>query len=270
VQAVPAVIDKRYLHADGHVVWVKASIAVIRSPDGHPLYAVTQVDNITDRRAETERLSAKAWQDPLTGMGNRLLFDERMAQAVTRAVHTRRPLGVIFCDLDRFKTVNDTYGHAAGDTVLRAVATRIRDTVRAGDTVARLGGDEFAVLCEDLETPAGCEPVIERLQTTLNQPDPPAQRHRDPDPLQPRARHRDRQRRRHRHRPPAARGGHRDVPEQERHRAQEHRQPCVAGSAWPILTYDLSPHLGNSRVTGGQAGVCGQVPSGWGMRCRRG
>jgi diguanylate cyclase (GGDEF)-like protein/PAS domain S-box-containing protein len=165
-----AEIEKRYLHADGHVIWVKVSIAVIDAPDGRPTYAVSQFENITERRAETERLSAMALQDPLTGLGNRLLFDDRMAQAAARAARTHRPVGVIFCDLDLFKVVNDTHGHAAGDAVLRAVAARIRDTVRPADTVARLGGDEFAVLCEDLDSPGGCEHVSDRLQGALDQP----------------------------------------------------------------------------------------------------
>jgi diguanylate cyclase (GGDEF)-like protein/PAS domain S-box-containing protein len=160
----------RCLHADGHAVWVEMSTNVIRDVDDRPKYAVTQIDDVTDRRAETERLNALALQDPLTGLANRLLLNDRLAQAIIRTSRSFRTLAVLMCDLDGFKPVNDTYGHAAGDAVLKEVATRIRAAVRPADTVARVGGDEFVVLCEDMEAPHSPAAIVQRINESLVEP----------------------------------------------------------------------------------------------------
>ena len=91
-----------------------------------------------------------ALSDPLTGLANRLLFQDRLAHAVHRAERHDRTLAVVYCDLDGFKPVNDEFGHSIGDEVLRSVARRLQEATRPSDTIARLGGDEFAVICEDL------------------------------------------------------------------------------------------------------------------------
>ncbi len=162
--------EKRYLHADGHTVWVAINLAVLRDPQEQPVYAVVQVEDITVRRAETERLSALALRDPLTGLANRVLLTDRIRQAVARSARNMHPVSVLFCDLDGFKSINDTYGHAAGDDVLRQVATAIRSAVRPSDTVARLGGDEFVVLCEDLHDAGDARIIANRINDTLRRP----------------------------------------------------------------------------------------------------
>jgi diguanylate cyclase (GGDEF)-like protein/PAS domain S-box-containing protein len=162
--------EKRCLHADGHLLWVEMHATAIDDEVGAYHYAVAQVDDITDRRAESERLSALALQDPLTGLGNRSLLTDRLAQALTRTARSCRPVAVLMCDLDGFKPVNDTYGHAAGDLVLRQVAARLRDVVRASDTVARIGGDEFVILCEDLDHHDTAELVARRIEQCLDAP----------------------------------------------------------------------------------------------------
>jgi diguanylate cyclase (GGDEF)-like protein/PAS domain S-box-containing protein len=162
--------QKRALHADGHLLWVELHTSAIDDAVGACHYAVTQVDDVTDRRAETERLSALALQDPLTGLANRSLLADRLDQALTRTARTYRPVAVLMCDLDGFKPVNDTYGHAAGDEILREVAGRLREVVRASDTVARTGGDEFVVLCEDLDQEVTAEVVGRRIRVRLRDP----------------------------------------------------------------------------------------------------
>ncbi|WP_345713516.1 PAS domain S-box protein, partial [Kineococcus glutinatus] len=162
--------EKRYLHATGHQVWVAVSTAAVTRADGSPHYAVAQVTDITDRRAEEERLTALALRDALTGLGNRVLLTDRLRLALHRSSRSLLPLAVLFCDLNGFKPVNDTYGHAAGDELLRTIGARIRDGVRPADTVCRVGGDEFVILCEDLDSPAVAEGIAERIREAVGAP----------------------------------------------------------------------------------------------------
>ena len=169
-EAATSTCEVRVLHADGHAVWVELSVSVIADDDGQPRFAVTQLDDVTEDRAEAERLNALALQDPLTGLANRLLLADRLAQAIIRTSRSFRTLAVLLCDLDAFKPVNDEYGHAAGDAVLKEVAHRIRGAVRPADTVARLGGDEFVVLCEDLEGPDAADTIARRIVGAMVEP----------------------------------------------------------------------------------------------------
>ncbi|MGZ4434633.1 MAG: PAS domain S-box protein [Trebonia sp.] len=163
-------LEKRYLHADGHVVHVLLNSGIVRDSAGAPRYTITQIVDISDRRAETERLSALAMRDQLTGLANRALLTERFGQAIERAAAQDRHLAMLFCDLDGFKAVNDAHGHRAGDELLAQVAPRIRGAVRPSDTVARFGGDEFVVLCEDLASPADAAAVADRVRQALLEP----------------------------------------------------------------------------------------------------
>ena len=128
--------------------------------------------------AERERLAHNAVHDALTGLPNRTLLVDRLDQLVAGHSQRRHGFAVLFIDIDRFKSVNDLAGHAAGDELLIAVATRLRGVVRSGDTIARLGGDEFVILCPDLADPATeASAVAERATAVLAQPfhigDPP-------------------------------------------------------------------------------------------------
>jgi diguanylate cyclase (GGDEF)-like protein len=120
-----------------------------------------------DVMAQKAELTHRAFHDPLTGLANRALFYDRLAHALDLHRRDLRPVSVVFVDLDDFKSVNDAFGHDAGDLVLTEVAHRLVDVVRTGDTVARLGGDEFAVLVEDEGDPAG---VAERILVALSAP----------------------------------------------------------------------------------------------------
>jgi diguanylate cyclase (GGDEF)-like protein len=128
--------------------------------------------DVTAQREAAEALSQLALHDPLTGLPNRSLFMDRLGQALRRLDRCHRVLAVLFVDLDRFKAINDRFGHAAGDETLVAVATRLREVLRPSDTVGRLGGDEFVVLCEDLEDDQAAVRVAERVLAALDRPMP--------------------------------------------------------------------------------------------------
>jgi diguanylate cyclase (GGDEF)-like protein/PAS domain S-box-containing protein len=126
--------------------------------------------DVSERKAFEEQLAHQAFHDPVTDLANRALFAERVRHAVARARRESNGLAVIFLDLDDFKTINDSLGHAAGDQVLREVARRLDANIRSSDTAARFGGDEFAILMEDVETAQEAADTAERILTALTVP----------------------------------------------------------------------------------------------------
>jgi diguanylate cyclase (GGDEF)-like protein len=130
---------------------------------------VLHLMDITERRATEARLSYRALHDPLTGLPNRTLLKDRLEQAVRAVVRERGGVAVLYLDLDDFKVVNDTRGHAEGDRVLIEVARRLRSAVRPADTVARLGGDEYAVVAEGLPAPDALA-LADRVRDALRPP----------------------------------------------------------------------------------------------------
>jgi diguanylate cyclase (GGDEF)-like protein/PAS domain S-box-containing protein len=123
-----------------------------------------------DRKSAEEQLAHLAQFDVLTGLPNRYLFHDRLVQSIAQGKRTGRPIAVLFIDLDRFKLVNDTLGHRAGDTLLAEAATRLADCVRSGDTVGRFGGDEFGAILTDLGRPADASLVAQKMIDALSQP----------------------------------------------------------------------------------------------------
>lgn len=126
--------------------------------------------DITAIKASEDRLSFMAHHDVLTGLPNRQLFNDRLTHAIDRAARNRDRVGVMFIDLDNFKTVNDTLGHNVGDRLLVEVACRLGSSLRAGDTLARLGGDEFVFLVDSVGDPQGLRPVAQKIVALLAQP----------------------------------------------------------------------------------------------------
>jgi diguanylate cyclase (GGDEF)-like protein len=126
--------------------------------------------NAIERRRTEERTQHEALHDPLTGLPNRNLFLDRLQHALSVAARRETSIAVLFLDLDQFKLVNDSLGHAAGDELLAAVAPRIEQALRPGDTVARFGGDEFAVLAEDVGNERGATRIAERIAEALARP----------------------------------------------------------------------------------------------------
>ena len=131
---------------------------------------VVTIRDVSERKQFEMQLTHQAFHDELTGLANRALFTDRVAHALARRERDNTTLAVLLLDLDDFKTVNDGLGHAAGDSMLRAVAERLSQLVRPGDTTARLGGDEFAMLLVDLPHEPAAVHAVERIITVLSQP----------------------------------------------------------------------------------------------------
>jgi len=141
--------EYRLIARDGRVVWVIDDEAVIsRDANGRPTMVQGILVDISDRKDLEEQLRHQALHDPLTGLPNRVLFVDRLAHALVRRRDGHGEVAVLFVDLDDFKSINDTLGHATGDELLRLVASRMPEILRVEDTACRLGGDEFAFLLE--------------------------------------------------------------------------------------------------------------------------
>ncbi len=164
-------VELRCLDAGQAEVWVSLHGSMFTEPGSTAPCLILQAHDVTARRRAEAGLHHIAFHDSLTGLPNRRRFGDLLAQAVesARADH-RQGFAVMFIDFDRFKLINDSLGHAAGDEFLAGVAQRLRDTVRPGDVVARLGGDEFAVLLQRVEHEAGVITMAERLLMKLRQP----------------------------------------------------------------------------------------------------
>jgi diguanylate cyclase (GGDEF)-like protein/PAS domain S-box-containing protein len=162
--------EQRFLHADGHTVWLSVSTSLVRDVDDRPLYFVTQMEDVTERKASGEALAHQAIHDPLTGLPNRMRFVQRLGRVLARAAASHQRVAVLFLDLDRFKVVNDSLGHTAGDRLLVAVADRLSATMGPTDVVARFGGDEFVVLLQNVTSEETAELVAEQLAAVVAKP----------------------------------------------------------------------------------------------------
>ncbi|MFB2974459.1 EAL domain-containing protein [Aerosakkonema sp. BLCC-F183] len=159
------------LAKNGKEVPIGDSAAPIKDDRENIMGAVLVFWDMTDRKQAEEQLRYQAFHDGLTGLPNRALFVERLEQAVKRAKRDKEYLfAVLFLDIDRFKVVNDSFGHAIGDKLLIEIAKNIENTLRNIDPVARLGGDEFAILLENLEDMSNASTVAERILRELNTP----------------------------------------------------------------------------------------------------
>ncbi len=163
-------MEKRYLHSDGTYVWINMSIAPVYVEDkAHPRH-LCMIEDITERKAEEEKIKHHAFHDTLTQLPNRRLLQERLKYGIEMARRDDKKMAVLMLDLDRFKAVNDTLGHLAGDELLQQVAERITARLRNVDMVARLGGDEFVVLLDDITHSQDAARVAEEIIADLNRP----------------------------------------------------------------------------------------------------
>jgi len=154
-------IINRRKNGETYPEWL--SIAAVRDPRGHITHYVGLFTDLTERKEAEAYIHHLAYHDPLTGLANRLLFQDRLNTALLQARRTQRPLAVMMLDLDRFKSINDSLGHGAGDQLLKEIAQRLTHCLREGDTLARLGGDEFAVLMPEIHSHADAATCARKL-----------------------------------------------------------------------------------------------------------
>jgi diguanylate cyclase (GGDEF)-like protein/PAS domain S-box-containing protein len=160
-------IWNRRKNGEIYLEWL--TVSALKVEGGAPAGFLGVFTDITQRRLREERLLLMAHTDPLTGLPNSLLFRDRLEQALARARRSRGTVAVFFLDLDDFKPVNDTLGHAAGDLLLQSLAARLTSCVRETDTVSRMGGDEFAVLL-DGTTAKGAAHTAGKILTAVSEP----------------------------------------------------------------------------------------------------
>ncbi len=170
VEAATSLVEEwRLVRPDGVALWTE-NIGTNLTAEPMVGGIVVNARDISERRTLQARLTHQAFHDELTRLANRALFLNRVGHAVARAPRGKHPASVLFLDLDDFKKVNDSLGHAVGDELLLAAAGRLTGCVRPADTIARLGGDEFAVLLEDVDTLADVEVAAERIAQALRAP----------------------------------------------------------------------------------------------------
>ncbi|MBI1889682.1 MAG: EAL domain-containing protein [Burkholderiales bacterium] len=162
--------ELRLWRKDQEPAWVEVDMAISPGSDGQPVGMVGTLNDISQRKKNEERLVFMATHDDLTGLPNRNLFEDRLNLAITHAARDIRKVAVIFLDLDQFKLVNDSMGHDQGDILLRIVASRLLETVRASDTVARLGGDEFVIVLPDLDAEDGAIFIARKVMKAIELP----------------------------------------------------------------------------------------------------
>jgi diguanylate cyclase (GGDEF)-like protein/PAS domain S-box-containing protein len=155
---------------NGREFWESVSISSVTDEQGASRYYVAVKEEITDKKEQEARMRHLAMHDALTGLPNRLLFVDRLRQALAHAERTGGAVALLFLDLDGFKPVNDRLGHQAGDDVLVETARRLERSLRRMDTAARLGGDEFACILQEFENSDQVGTVARRILTAINEP----------------------------------------------------------------------------------------------------
>jgi len=163
-------VNFHLLSADGSIIEVSITEVALHDSEGRLTESLAVLNDLTTHRAAEERIERLAYFDTLTGLPNRALMNDRIVQSITQARREKRQVGVFFFDLDRFKLINDTQGHAVGDLVLRSVAQRLKKYIRSGDTFARLGGDEFVIIQADPNHDPNFTLMGRRILETLGKP----------------------------------------------------------------------------------------------------
>jgi diguanylate cyclase (GGDEF)-like protein len=152
------------------MVWVSLRAAAVRDEHDDNAYAIVHAADISQRRAFEEELERLALHDPLTGLPNRRLLVDRLGHAIRALDRDSAPVAVMYLDLDHFKRVNDTWGHDAGDELIKVAAQRLIDSIRPIDTAGRIGGDEFVLVCPKLQGVEDALGIAKRVSRAFDEP----------------------------------------------------------------------------------------------------
>lgn len=160
--------EVRMLHKDGRIGWIESMCVPIFDENEQMVGALGINRDITDRKQESEHLHYLAHYDQLTEIPNRYLLIDRIGHLISQSERNKSSFALLYIDLDKFKAINDTKGHAFGDQVLKEVALRLKETIRKSDTVARIGGDEFVLLLESTSSKKKISAIADNLIKILN------------------------------------------------------------------------------------------------------
>ncbi len=161
-------ITNRKKNGEIYIEWL--SINTIKNAQGQIENFIGIFSDVTHQRKDAHNQAYLATHDPLTGLSNRLLFNDRLEHAINHSERFNKCISLIFCDLDNFKPINDTYGHAVGDEILKSVAHSLKEILRKDDTVCRFGGDEFVILLEDLHSFEYLDEILHRINALTHKP----------------------------------------------------------------------------------------------------
>src|SRR6201999_2595434 len=159
-------MEKRYFTKDGHLIWVLLAVAMVREDDGTPRHFISQIQDISARKRLEEHTYELANRDPITSLYNRRRFEEELRRQIGRCREEDESAALLLLDLDRFKNVNDSDGHVAGDRLIRSVGRALDDRIDEPDVAARIGGDEFAVILRHIDL-AQARAVAEELRLAI-------------------------------------------------------------------------------------------------------
>lgn len=162
--------EKRFMRKDGTLIWARRTMSIVRDDAGSPQYVVSVVEDISERKQAEDQLTKLAHYDALTDLPNRALFYDRLTHALAEAKRNQWIVGVMFIDVDRFKNINDTLGHAIGDILLQQVSRRLTESVRTSDTIGRLGGDEFAIVLFNISASGDADVVAQKIMASFSRP----------------------------------------------------------------------------------------------------
>jgi diguanylate cyclase (GGDEF)-like protein len=162
--------ERIFSQPTGNEIWLGGTAAIVAESPGQPRILLVQIDDVTARKDAERELRHHAAHDPLTGLPNRRLLQDRLTNALAQARRKRGLVAVLLLDLDDFKAVNDTLGHPAGDALLQAIARRLSGILRVSDTLARLGGDEFALVQVGARQPADIAILAQKVLAALASP----------------------------------------------------------------------------------------------------
>ena len=170
-------LEARMIKRSGEILFAALSLSLLNDEKGKPIGMIGYSQDITERKKAVDELRKQknilqhqAHHDPLTGLPNRVLFNDRLEHGIEKASRSQRKLALLFIDLDHFKEINDSFGHEVGDQALKAVAEQFQSCIRMSDTLARLGGDEFIVILEDLKRDEDASLLAQKILEITKQP----------------------------------------------------------------------------------------------------